>query len=390
MKAQFIFASLLIATATGYAAPAGLAFYGDPPDDRHPWCVHDRNRPLPPRVEPKPFKPAPPPRGAIVLFDGTAESLGKWESDKDGTPTKWIVRDGAMECVPKSGYIRTKEKLGDCRLHVEWAAPTEIVGEGQGRGNSGIFLCGVEIQVLDSYNNPTYADGGACSMYGVAPPLANALRPPGEFQQIDITFRRPIYQGDKCVDPGYVTVYCNGVLVQNKTQLEGPTGHRGRSKPGPLPESAPLRLQDHGNPVRFRNIWYQPLPPRKPEKGIRGPLSVEETMAMRKTIAAQVRDDAAKMTAGSVEQAWRLAESLVYEKDEPTCRKAEQLLAQYTAGLKKLPDDQITARKDEVMVAFRNFQYLVKFGFVPAEFGPKADVDRIVKARGWDKPAKKK
>jgi len=388
MKAQLLFASLLVA-ASSFAASTGQPFYGDPPDDHHPWCVHDRNRPQPPRVEPKPFKPAPPPKGAVVLFDGTEASLhAHWVSDKDGGPTQWIVRDGAMECVPKSGYIRTKEKLGDCRLHIEWAAPKEIVGEGQGRGNSGIFLCGVEIQVLDSYNNPTYADGGACAIYGVAPPLANALRPPGEFQQIDITFRRPIYEGDTCLDPGYVTVYCNGVLVQDKTPLEGPTGHRARSKPAPLPES-PLRLQDHGNPVRFRNIWYQPLPPRKPEKG-RGLLSVDETMAMRKKIAAQLREDAAKIPAGSVEQAWRLAESLVYEKDDSTYRKVEQLLAQYTAGLKKLPDDQIVARKDELVTAFRNFQYLAKFGFIPADFAPKADVDRIVKAHGWDKPPKKK
>jgi hypothetical protein len=388
MKAQLIFVSMLIVAAS--FAATGSPFYGDPPDDRHPWCVHDWNRPQPPRVEPKPFKPAPPPKGAVVLFDGTAEALAKWESDKDGSPTKWIVRDGAMECVPKSGYIRTKQKFGDCKVHVEWAAPSKVEGESQGRGNSGIFLPGgVEIQVLDNYNNPTYADGGACSMYGISPPLANALRPPGEFQQIDITYRRPIYDGDKCVDPGYVTVYYNGVLMQDKVQLEGPSGHRGRSKPGPLADG-PLRLQDHGNPVRFRNIWLQPLPPRKPETGIHGPPSAEATAAMRKKIAASVRDDAAKLPAGSLDQTLRFAESLVYEKDEPTYQKVEKMFAQYAAGLKKLSDDQLTGKKDELMAMFRIFQYLAKFGFVPADFAPKADVDRIVKARGWDKPPKKK
>lgn len=395
MKKISLLAALGLTTAA-YAAPVGQAFYGDPPDDRHPWCVHDRNRPLPPRVEPKPYKPAPPPKGAVVLFDGSEASLhANWVSDKDGSPTKWIVRDGAMECVPKSGYVRTKRLFGDCRLHVEWAAPTKIEGESQGRGNSGIFLPagdtrGVEIQILDNYDNPTYADGYACAVYGVAPPLANALRPPGEFQQIDITYRRPIYKGDQCLDPGYVTVYCNGVLVQDKTQLEGPTGHRARSKPAPLGEG-PIRLQDHGNPVRFRNIWCVPLPPReKPEKGIKGPPSPQETAAMRKKIAAQVREDAAKLPAGSPEQAWRLAESLVYEKDEPTYRKVEQMLSQYVAGLKQLPDAQLAAKKDEVMTAFRNFQYLAKFEIVPADFTPKVEVDRIVKARGWDKPPKKK
>ncbi len=389
MKAQLIFASLLVAAAS--FAATGSPFYGDPPNENHPWCVHDWNRPQPPRVEPKPFKPAPPPKGAVVLCDGKEATLqANWESDKDGGPTKWIIRDGAMECVPKSGYVRTKQKFGDCRVHVEWAAPTKVEGESQGRGNSGIFLPGgVEIQVLDNYNNPTYADGGACSMYGVSPPLANALRPPGEFQQIDITYRRPMYEGDKCVDPGHVTVYCNGVLMQDKVQLEGPTGHRGRSKPGLLADG-PLKLQDHGNPVRFRNIWLQPLPPRKPETGIHGAFSVEQTAAMRKKLAAAIRDDAAKLPAGSLEQTLRFAESLVYEKDEPTFQKVEKMFAQYAAGLKRLSDDQLAGKKDEVTTMFRIFQYLAKFGFVPADFVPKTDVDRIVKARGWDKPPKKK
>jgi len=387
MKAHLIFATLLLA-ATSYAS-TGSPFYGDPPDGCHPWCVHDWNRPQPPRVEPGPAKPCPPPAGAVVLCDGTDATLqANWESDKDGSPTKWIIRDGAMECVPKSGYIRTKGKFGDCRLHVEWAAPTKVEGESQGRGNSGIFLLGVEIQVLDNYNNPTYADGSACSIYGVAPPLANALRPPGEFQQIDITFRSPIYKDGQCLDPGYVTVYCNGVLVQDKTQLEGPSGHRGRSKPGPLPESGPLRLQDHGNPVRFRNIWCQPLPPRKPETGIHGAFSVEETTAMRKKLAAAIRDDAAKMPANSLDQMLRFAESLVYEKDEPTFQKVEQMFAQYVAGVKQLSADQLTGKKDEVKLMFRIFQYLAKFNIVPAGFAPKADLDRIVKAHGWDKEKK--
>lgn len=291
--------------------------------------------------------------------------------------------------MPKSGYIRTKQKFGDCQLHVEWSAPTKVEGESQARGNSGIFLPGgIEIQVLDNYNNPTYADGGACSMYGVNPPQANVLRPPGEFQQIDITYRRPIYDGDKCLDPGYVTVYCNGVLMQDKTQLEGPTGHRGRSKPGPLAEG-PFRLQDHGNPVRFRNIWLKPLPPRtEPETGIRGPMSAEAAAATRKKIAAAIRDDAAKLSAGSLDQTLRLAESLVYEKDEPTSQKVEQMFAQYVAGVKQLSADQLAGKKDEVKMMFRVFQYLAKFNFIPATFGPKAELDKLVKARGWDKEKK--
>ena len=201
MKLSFTFTAVCALSSFAFASQAantGSAFYGDAPDEHHPWAIHDRNRPQPPLVTPGTFssqeEPGKPPCDAIVLFDGT--DLSKWEAD-EGTsvPTKWVVKNGAMECVPGSGYIRTKAKFGDCQLHVEWAAPTKVEGESQGRGNSGVFLMGlVEIQVLDDYNNPTYADGFAASVYGVNPPLANALRPPGQFQTYDIVFRRPSLQ----------------------------------------------------------------------------------------------------------------------------------------------------------------------------------------------------
>lgn len=142
----------------------------------------------------------------MVLFDGS--DLSKWEADNDkNEATKWVVKNGAMECVPGSGYIRTKDKFGDIQLHVEWAAPTKVEGDSQGRGNSGVFLMGMlEIQVLDNYNNPTYSDGTAGAAYGIMPPLVNALRPPGQFQNYDIIFRRPIYKDGVALDPGYVTV----------------------------------------------------------------------------------------------------------------------------------------------------------------------------------------
>src|SRR5204863_3662678 len=178
--------------------------------------------------------------------------------------------------------------------------------------------------VLDNYDNPTYADGFAASVYGVNPPMANALRPPGEFQIIDIVFRRPVYKAGKVVDPGYVTVFCNGVLMQDHTPLEGPTGHLRRPTPGPFPESGPLKLQDHGNPVRYRNIWYRPLPPRAVEGGTDGYLSTEATTAKRKEIAAMIRDDAAKLPEGSTASLLRLAESLYYEKDQAAYEKVEQ------------------------------------------------------------------
>src|SRR5215469_5088162 len=140
------------------------------------------------------------------------------------------MKDGLLIVEPKTGDIRTREEFGDCQVHVEWAEAPDVQGSSQGRGNSGIFLMGlVEIQVLDSYHNVTYADGHAASVYGVSPPLVNALRPPGEFQVYDIVFRRPIYQEGKAIDPGSVTVFVNGVLAQDHTPLEGATGHMRRA-----------------------------------------------------------------------------------------------------------------------------------------------------------------
>ncbi len=391
MKKQFAFAAAALVLGATAQANTGSAFYGDAPDAHHPWAIHDWNRPQPPRVEPLPYdaEKAKAPAGAVVLCDGTEATLSKWECDKpEGGATKWIAKDGAFQCVPKSGYVRTKAKFGDCQLHVEWSAPTPPQGESQGRGNSGIFLMGaVECQVLDNYDNETYADGFACSIYGIRPPLANALRKPGEWQQIDITFRRPVYEGDKLVHPGYMTVYCNGILVQDKTQLDGTGGHKKRSTPGPYPEVGPLKLQDHGNPVRFRNIWLQALPPRTAadDAGINGPLSEEATAAKRKEIAATVRADAAKLGDKPLDQMLRLAESLIYEKDEATAKDVCGKLGAYVAGLEALPKNKLNDKKDEVKRVRGAFQYLAKFQCCGTDCAPCATLEKIVKAHGWDK-----
>lgn len=393
-------APALIAATSGFgAASTGSPFYGDAPDATHPWAIHDRNRPQPKRVEPgtpsTASRPGKPPSDAIVLFDGTAAALEKWEADtKPGepkAPTKWIVNDGALECVPKSGYIRTKQQFADCQLHVEWAAPKNVQGDSQGRGNSGIFLMGhCEVQVLDNYDNPTYADGFAASVYGINPPLANALHPPGEFQTIDIVFRRPIYIDGKVADPGYVTVFCNGVLVQDHTPLEGPGGHLKRSVTGPFPAQGPLKLQDHGNPVRFRNIWYRPLPPRSVEGGTDGALTVAAAAAKRREIAASLRAEAGRLPANSNEQMLRLAESLVYEKDAGTYQQFGQLADRYAAEVKGLAAADIEKRKNEITATTKAFQYLSKFSITPKDFAPTATLERIAKAQGWDLPPGKK
>jgi hypothetical protein len=387
---------ILALSASVFAANTGSPFYGDAPDDHHPWAVHDRNRPQPPLVTPGTFstqeQPGKPPSDAIILFDGT--DLSKWEADeRNSVPTKWIIRDGAMECVPGSGYIRTKDKFGDIQLHVEWAAPTRVQGESQGRGNSGVFLMGlVEVQVLDNYNNPTYADGFAASVYGVNPPMANALRPPGQFQSYDIIFRRPIYKDGKQLDPGYVTVFENGVCVQDHTMLEGGTGHMVRSKPGPFPAVGPLKLQDHGNPVRYRNIWYRPLPPRAIEGGTDGYLTTEATMAKRAEIAAMIRQDAEKLKNPSnpVPEMLRLAESLVYENNAEAAQRAEELAQQYWANLEQLPPDKLAAKKDEVKHLRDVCKYLARFNVIPDDAEPKVKLEQLIKEQNWDKKDNRK
>lgn len=373
------------------ASAAGIpSFYGDPPDEHHPWAVHDPNRPQPRVVTAGTFstaeQPGKPPSDAVVFFDGT--DLSKWESAKDPGPARWLVKDGYMEVVASRGDIRTKEEFGDCQLHVEWAAPQKVEGSSQGRGNSGIFLMGVcEIQVLDNYQNPTYADGYAASVYGVNPPMVNALRPPGQFQVYDIVFRRPIYREGKAVDPGYVTVFVNGVLVQDHTPLEGPTGHMKRTQVGPFPEKGPLKLQDHGNPVRFRNIWYRPLPPRTLEGGTDGWLTTEATTAKRKEIAAEIRTDADKLSnpQNPVPQMLRLLESLAYERDETAFTKVDQMAQRYVQSLKSLPADQLAGRKDQAKQVENALQYCVKFKILPAGYSPQVALLQIIKEQKWDK-----
>jgi len=210
----------------------------------------------PPKDEPKVIKPGSPPSDAIVLFDG--KDLSKWRSGNGGE-AKWEVKDGVMT-VNGTGSIFTKEEFGDCQLHVEWATPVEIKGEGQGRGNSGVYIQNrYEVQVLDSYNNKTYFHGQAGALYKQHAPLVNACRPPGEWQTYDIIFHAPRFDGDKLVKPARVTVLHNGVLVQDNTELLGTTSHMGDPKYEPHPLKQPLQLQDHSNPVRFRNIWIRPL-----------------------------------------------------------------------------------------------------------------------------------
>ncbi len=365
------------------AAHAEGGFYGDAPDATHPWAIHDMNRPQPPRVEPG--KNGAAPSDAIVLFSGKAEEIEKWQSDKQpAEPTKWEVKDGVLQCVPGSGYIRTKEEFADCQLHIEWSAPSKVEGNSQGRGNSGVFLMGqVEVQVLDNYNNPTYPDGFASSIYGINPPMVNALYAPGEWQSYDIIFRRPIFKDGQEIDPGYITVFVNGVCVQDHTRLEGGGGHMRRSSPRPFPEKGPLKLQDHGNPVRYRNIWYRSLPKRAIEGGDTSRMSEEATAAKRAEIAKSIREDAAKLVGNA--RMYRLLESLCYANDSAAHESGLKMAADFIQALKDTPADKIESKKGEALQFQKAINYLTKFKILPDDFAAKQQIAEIVKKNEWDK-----
>jgi len=227
--------------------------------DLQKWAIHDESRPLPPAVNPGPAGPtAPVPADAIVLFAG--KDLSAWVNGK-GEPAKWKMENGFMEAVKGTGSIQTKQGFGDCQLHVEWATPSEAVGTSQGRGNSGVFLMNTyEVQVLDGFENVTYADGMAASIYGQYPPLVNACREPGEWQTYDIVFHAPRFDAaGKLLQPARLTVFHNGILVQDNEELTGPTAHKARPPYAAHADKLPISLQDHGNPTRFRNIWIRPL-----------------------------------------------------------------------------------------------------------------------------------
>ncbi len=215
-----------------------------------PYVVHDPARPQPPAVTTGGAISVKPPSDAIVLFDGT--SLDAW---KPG----WVIKDGSMVATGKD--IESKQSFGAIQMHFEWRLPAGRKVDGQSGGNSGVFLMGLyEVQVLQSHNNPTYPDGQAGSMYGQLPPLVNATSPQGEWQSYDLAFEPPVYDNGKVTKPAKLTLFHNGVCVQNGESYLGPTEHRNlASYPPSHPSTAPLRLQFHGDPMEYRNMWIRPL-----------------------------------------------------------------------------------------------------------------------------------
>jgi hypothetical protein len=260
MKIQLILIAggSLIGMVISGAQPSG---YQDTPlIPGTPYHVHDGTRPQPKVIETSGAVTVKPPADAVVLFDG--KDLEAWSSVRGGE-APWKVRDGVM--VAAETDIRTKEEFGAVQLHFEWRLPVDRKVNGQSGGNSGVFLMGkYEVQVLQSHNNPTYPDGQAASLYGQLPPLVNATSPQGEWNSYSITFTPPIYEGDKVLTPAKVTVIHNGVVVQNGESFLGPTTHKQLASYPPKHEATgPLRLQFHGDPVEFRNMWVRPLVERE-------------------------------------------------------------------------------------------------------------------------------
>jgi hypothetical protein len=252
LPALFVSSAMLLGQA-----PVGYSDTPKLPDQ--PWRVHDIARPHPPVVQPGAV-PGAPPSDAIVLFDG--KDLSRWQSRKGGqwVDAQWKLGDGYFEVAPRTGPLSTRDKFGDVQLHIEWASPVVVKGSSQDRGNSGVlFMERYEVQVLDSHNNPTYADGQAGSIYGQFPPLVNVSRKPGEWQTYDIVFEAPRFENGKLVKPAYFTVFHNGVLLHHRKAAVGRMAHRVVGTYEPHEPEAPLMLQDHNELVRYRNVWIRRL-----------------------------------------------------------------------------------------------------------------------------------
>jgi tetratricopeptide (TPR) repeat protein len=309
---------------------------------------------------PAPYVFVAPPADADVLFDGA--SLSRWMMD-DGSDAKWRLVDGAFEVAPGSGTLMTRDAVGDVQLHIEWMSPAPAKGTGQDRGNSGVFFAAgrYEVQVLDSYGNATYPDGQAASLYGQYPPLVNASRAPGQWQTYDIIYRRPRFSAAKrLLQPAILTVYHNGVLVHDHQALVGPTANGSRPPFAWHEDRLPITLQDHGHPVRFRNVWLRHLEPapgapvqyRSPEgESYRGLPNTKAIDDARAALGGKYRD-VPKVIALGVAQSG--------------ARQFREAIATFTKGLNTLPPTA-SARDRAMLLRWRGHRYLSVRDFVRAE-----------------------
>ena len=327
-------ALLALITQAAVSAIAHPGLYGDAPDAKHAWAVHDWNRPKPHRVS---VSEKGVPSDAIVLFDGSEKSFRENWTVKKGCKSWSVDPDGslAVRRVKKDGApLATKRPFGDCQLHLEFRHPASLAsnkGYAQDRGNSGVFLMGTaegyEVQVLESYNScretegtkdylDVYTDGQCGAVYAENPPMVNPQKKPGEWQVYDIVFHQPVWEDGRLVHPGSMTVFMNGVLVQDHWELEGQTTHRKRRPLKPHAKAAPLALQYHGSDVFFRNIWIRPLPSRWDNK-THSSMSADEkaVMKLRRETAAKLYAKIADPGAATAANVKALAEVVAYANE---------------------------------------------------------------------------
>ena len=316
--------SILLTAGATTACILFAAPNGDRPDATHAWAVHDENRPNAPVVS---AEEGQVPSDAIVLFDGTQKSVDDHWCDSGGKPTKWVARDGLLYCVPNSGMAYAKDEIGDCQMHVEFMIPDP---PGGGFGNSGVYLHGrYEIQIIHSVGNTdeyspvppwkhaNYADGQLGAFYGQNPPIVNPARAAGKWQSLDVVFHPAHWEGDALVEPATATVFLNGVLIQDNFALEGPTYYceRTRHHKSEKPINRALALQDHGNPVPFRNIWIRPIPSRRANTVQTGPaFRAEDAEKLREKLAAETLAKAHASDVPASRLVW-LWESYAYRPD---------------------------------------------------------------------------
>jgi len=382
----------LLACAALYlaAAPAGergiFGLYGDTPDAKHAWAIHDFNRPYPKQVETPEGKP---PSDAIVLFDGTQRSVDENWCDANGQPTKWRVKDGLFVCTPRSGIACTKRAFGDAQFHVEWLSPLEDAKKhGQLGGNSGVIPMGkYEIQILNSYDpdpnakvERNYPDGIAASVYAQNPPLVNASRPAGVWQTYDIIFHQPIWKDGKVLHPGTVTVFHNGVLVQDAWELEGMGTHRVKRPLVQHETKLPWRLQDHGDPVPFRNIWIREIPSRW-DNTTHSEMSAkeEDVRALREQTAAKLfaKIDTKVPDAKNVNG---ILEVLSYSKKPSYLAAANSLCAGYDTWLKSLSPKDVAANRTYIVGTLKGFEVLIRNKVIGANDYPlRATLEQLNK-----------
>ena len=392
--------SIVLSIAACAIAPAVAGVYGDTPDSKHAWSVHDRVRPNPVKIK---AEAGLPPGDAVVLFDGTRESFEKNWCDEKGAPTKWkLGEDGDFYCLPgyvNGGKIYTRGTFGDCQLHLEFRhnADLGLASDEKGpqmHGNSGVFLMSnYEIQVLESYStdhadmkNPNYADGQAGAVYGENPPAVNPARRPGEWQTYDIIFHQPVWNGLKMLHPGSVTVLFNGVVVQDHWEMEGLTTHKVRRPLAPHATKMPLFLQDHGCEVHFRNIWLRELPSRYANVTHGGP-GVDENavMALRRETAARLFAKIEKPVKPTIENMEALGEVIGYAREGEYATTWQNTANAFHDVLDRMSDEELNKNKKELLALRNTLDTLIRNGVVPQKCGTRKRISAAALRLGWEK-----